>query len=101
MKALSKSPVIQDKLNLETAIIVWKDLQLYFAQGKLLVVNQSIDLLETAAIIASNNVEDLERLIASSQIEFASPDWVKSHCVETTELWAVVVSPYVITQLKN
>jgi len=91
----------KDKLNLETAKIEWKDLQLFFAQGKLLVVEPSSDLVEVAAIVADNSIEKLENLIAKSQVSFATPSWIKLNCQETTLLWAVVVSPYVIAQLEK
>ncbi len=91
----------QQKLNLETASIEWKDLQLFFAQGKLLVVDSKQDLVQVASMIADNAVQELESLISNKKIEFATPDWVKANCQENTVLWAVVVSPYVICQLNN
>jgi len=89
----------KDKLNLETAKIEWKDLQVFFAQGKLLIVEPSSDLVEVAGIIADNSLDKLESLIAKSQVSFATPSWIRESCQETTLLWAVVVSPYVIAQL--
>ncbi len=91
----------QQKLNLETASIEWKDLQLFFAQGKLLVVEPNSDLVRVASLIADNELKELESLIEQQKIEFATPDWVKNHCQQSTSLWAVVVSPYVICQLKQ
>ena len=89
----------KDKLNLETAVIHWKALEAFFAQGKLLIVSPSADLVSTAGIIAENSVKELESLIEAQEIEFASPEWVRKNCVDETELWAVVVSPYVLAQL--
>ncbi len=91
----------QQKLNLETASIEWKDLQLFFAQGKLLVVEPQSDLVKVASLIADNQLEELENLIKQQRIEFATPDWVRTNCEQTTSLWAVVVSPYVICQLNQ
>jgi hypothetical protein len=91
----------KEQLNLETAIIHWKALEAFFAQGKLLIVAPSGDLVNTASIIAENNVTKLEKLINSQMIEFASPKWVRKHCTEETGLWAVVVSPYVLAQLQS
>jgi len=91
---------IQEKLNLETAVIKWQDLQLFFAQGKLLVVSNDRDLIEVSSIIANNQTDELSELIEEQNVEFATVEWVRGNCQEQTELWAVVVSPYVVTQLK-
>ena len=89
-----------DKLNLETATISWKELELFFAKGKLLVIEETMDLVKVASIIASNDTEALSELIEKHDVAFPSTDWVKKHCNPETKLWAVVVSPYVIAQLK-
>ncbi len=91
----------KQKLNLETATIPWKDLQICFAQGKLLIVEQSVDLLETATHIAENSTEKLEYLIDLNKVAFATPKWIKQHCCDNTILWAVVVAPYVMAQLSK
>ncbi len=89
-----------DKLNLETATISWKELELFFAKGKLLVIEETMDLVKVASIIASNDTDALSELIERHSVVFATTDWVKKHCKPETEFWAVVVSPYVIAQLK-
>lgn len=98
---MSEQLSTQQKLNLETASIEWKDLQLFFAQGKLLVVKPNSDLVNVASLIADNELKALEDLIKQQQIEFATPKWVKENCQQTTLVWAVVVSPYVICQLSK
>jgi hypothetical protein len=91
----------KEKLNLETATIAWNELQVFFAQGKLLVVEQPHDLVHVASLIADNDVEKLEILIEDHQVAFVTADWIARNCEESTQLWAVVVSPYVIAQLVN
>ena len=98
---MTEQVTTKQKLNLETATIEWKDLQVFFAQGKLLVVSKDSDLVSVASIIADNKLSALESLIETQQIAFATPAWVKEHCQENSLLWAVVVSPYVVTQLKD
>jgi hypothetical protein len=98
---MSEQPTTQQKLNLETASIEWKDLQLFFAQGKLLVVEPSSDLVKVASLIADNKFKELESLIEQQKIEFVTPKWVKLNCQQDTLLWAVVVSPYVVCQLNQ
>ena len=88
-----------EQLNLETAQIKWLDLQVFFAKGKLLIVDDSIDLIETASLIADNDTTKISELIESHKIAFATIEWAKQHCKELTDFWAVVVSPYVVAQL--
>ncbi len=92
---------LDEKLNFETALISWNELQLSFAQGKLLIVDTSIDLIETASLIAENSAKEMQKLIKRNKVAFASVDWVKKYCNDKTELWAVVIAPYVVAQLKN
>lgn len=89
----------KEQLNLETAEVYWPEIQVFFAQGKLLVVAPQLDLVEVATLIADNQVDQLKQLIANEQVSFASTEWVKKHCSDVTLLWAVVVAPYVLTQL--
>ena len=90
---------LSEKLNLETAQISWKELELFFAKGNLLCVSKTRDLLTVAEQIASNKQHDIENLILAKDIEFASPEWVKNNCTKNPTLWAVVVAPYVVCQL--
>lgn len=91
----------QEKLNLETASITWKELQICFAQGKLLITDSKADLIEVATIVAENDTNKLQSIIETGKIFFATPKWIKNHCDDSTNLWAVVVAPYVIAQLKR
>ncbi len=91
----------RDKLNLETATIEWKALELFFAQGKLLVVEPEADLVGIASLIADNDISALEVAIENQQVSFATAAWVKANCQQNTQLWTVVVSPYVVTQLET
>lgn len=96
---MTKQITTEQKLNLETATIAWKDLQLFFAQGKLITVEFGSDLVRVAGLIADNSIPEIESLIESQKISFATPDWIKKNCKEETLLWAVVISPYVVCQL--
>lgn len=106
MTAINKNSTIppklptQEKLNLETAIIKWKELQLFFAQGKLLIISNTVDLIEVATVIAENDETKLGKLIEALQVQFATPDWITANVQDSSDLWAVVVSPYVVAQLK-
>ncbi len=90
----------QEKLNLETAVLSWKELEICFAQGKLLIVDSSCDLIEVATQLSESNLSDIQKLIDKNLIQFASPEWIKNNCHPDTPLWTLVVAPYVVSQLK-
>jgi hypothetical protein len=92
---------LREKLNLETAEIPWKELQICFAQGKLLIIDTAADIIDIASLISENDSEKLKHLIHNDNIAFATPEWIKTYCHEDTLLWAVVVAPYVVAQLKK
>ena len=92
---------LQQKLNLETGIITWKELELFFAKGNLLRVQHDEDLIAVAELIALNQEKELSLLIENSKINFVQADWVKKNCQPSSEFWAVVVAPYVICQIKS
>ena len=90
---------LKERLNLETAKISWKEIEAFFAKGTLLQIEESEDLVNVAELIAANNEKEIETLIVNKKIAFATTDWVRKNCKPTTQLWTVVVAPYVLCQL--
>ncbi|WP_444994108.1 DUF2288 family protein [Aliikangiella sp. IMCC44359] len=90
---------LKTKINLETAIVHWKELELFFAKGSLICVTNNCDLVTVASQIASNQKEEIETLILDRSIQFVTPEWAKKYCLDNPKLWAVVVAPYVLCQL--
>ena len=95
------SDQIFSKLNNETALVQWQEVELFFARGQMLQVEPSQDLVAVATSIAQDNKSQIEQLMQTGQLAQATAAWVKAHCVSDTQLWAVVVSPYLLVQLKN
>ncbi len=91
----------KEKLNQETAILTWKELEVYFAQGKLLTVTPSCDLIDVASKISDNDAKQLEHLIDKKLIQFATPNWIRENCTDDTQLWTVVIAPYIISQIHS
>ena len=50
-----------EKINLETAKISWKELELFFAKGNLLKVSRHQDLVKVAEKVAGDQQQDIER----------------------------------------
>lgn len=89
------------KLNSETATALWKELEVFFARGQLLVVSKDQDLIEVAMAVHLDKKPKVEQLLQSGKLVQPDADWVKQHCTAETLFWAVVVAPFVIIQLKH
>jgi len=86
------------KLHSETAQISWIELQRFFAQGVVINVDSSLDLVEVAMMFAEDESNKLKPLLESKKVEPPTNQqaitWYESEAV----LWSVVVAPYVLVQ---
>lgn len=86
------------RLNQETARIPWPDLQRFFAQGKVIWVQNGLDLIETALLIARDDTQSVATEMTRGSIA-PVPDQQAKHWFETqASLWAVVVKPWILVQ---
>lgn len=90
---------LRERLNLETARITWRELERYFAGGKLVHVDTTLDLVEVATTFAEDNAQKLQEWIQARQVvklrDETAIDWAKRN---PNNLWAVVVVPWVLVQ---
>ncbi len=89
------------KLNSETAVASWKELEIFFARGQILVVSNDHDLIEAALAVHLDRKQDIEQMLRLQTLKQPDPDWVKNNCTADTPFWAVVVAPFVLVQMKN
>ena len=87
-----------EKLHLETAKISWLEIQRFFAAGRVLLVDESLDLLETAVPLVKDDTVAIGQLIDKTLIEVPSDDQAKSWFDHQASMWAVVVKPWVLIQ---
>ena len=92
------SQTLKAKLNLETAQVAWTELQRFFAQGSVIWVDESLDLIEVAQLVAQDDTETVrawmeDKLLAPVRVEQA-----KCWLSEDTWLWSVVVRPLILVQ---
>ncbi len=98
------SPMTQEpstlyaKLLGETASISWKELEPFFAKGALLWVESDLDLIEAAQAVAENQAEKVAAWLAEGTLEKLSATRASDLFERDPELWAVVVSPWILTQ---
>jgi len=95
---MQSEPTLLEKLHSETAKILWHDLQPYFANGSLLLVDQSLDLIKVAVEFAEDNADKLKDKIESGLICAPSNDQARSWYADNADFWAVVVAPFVLVQ---
>ncbi len=95
----SASPAF-GKLNQETALIPWQELQRFFASGQTIFVSSKLDLIHVADAFTHDNkalVESwLQQNLVSKVSDQQAIDWIQSNA----DVWSVVIKPWVLVQNK-
>ncbi len=86
------------KLLGETARIHWEELQPFFARGALLWVAEELDLIAVAEAMASNDTERVRAWLEGGEVAKVGEAKAADLVERKPELWAVVVSPWVLFQ---
>ncbi|HET7833941.1 MAG TPA: DUF2288 domain-containing protein [Gallionella sp.] len=86
------------KLNNETARIPWKELQRFFASGATLAVSAELDLVEVAFHISEDNQAQVIQWVNVGLLNKVTDAQALEWYDADAEVWAVVVSPYVLVQ---
>ena len=85
----------------QTGRIRWSELQRTFAQGRLLLVADGLDLIAIAKAIIDDATEKVEPLLAGQQIGHISAAQAKQWYADEQEFWSVVVAPWVLIQISQ
>jgi hypothetical protein len=86
------------KLLGETAKISWQELQPFFARGQLLWVGVAMDLVEVAQAVAEDDRAKVAAWLQAGQVAKVEETLAQDFLARDPELWAVVVSPWVLIQ---
>ncbi|MDQ2076458.1 DUF2288 domain-containing protein [Marinimicrobium sp. ABcell2] len=89
---------LKTELNLETARISWRELERFFANGSALAVSPGLDLLDVATAMAQDRAQEVNDWLESGQLGPVSDDQALSWHQDDTELWALVIKPWVLVQ---
>ena len=99
MKSPDEDPYsIRDKLNSETAKIPWRELQHFFAAGKILHVEPYLDLIDVALAMHQDNTDLVQHWLDASRLSPVNDTQAKDWYASDTLLWATVVKPWVLVQ---
>lgn len=98
MTAPDTQEIYRAKVNLETSRIAWKELQRFFASGVAVSVSADLDLVEVAFQISADNKAQIEQWLIAGQIGKVADEQALAWFEADADMWAVVVSPYVLVQ---
>lgn len=91
--------VFRAKVNLETSRIAWKELQRFFASGVAVAVDAELDLVEVAFQFSRDNKAQVERWLLTGKVGKVLDSQAAAWIAADAEMWAVVVSPWVLVQV--
>ncbi|MDR0280370.1 MAG: DUF2288 domain-containing protein [Paucimonas sp.] len=86
------------KLLGETAVIEWKALERFWAKGDLIWVDPTLDLIEVAQAMADNRSESVALWRNAGTVGPVSSEQAFDLQSRDPEIWAVVVSPFIVIQ---
>lgn len=86
------------KVNLETSLISWLELQRFFAAGLAIRVHNDLDLIEVAYQFSIDNKALVEDWLTNKLIAPVSDQQASHWYDQKTAVWAVVVKPWVLVQ---
>lgn len=86
------------KLLAETAKVKWSELTTLFNGGALIRVAGELDLVSVAEAIADDDATQVATWAAAGWLEKMPQSLASDYEARDAELWAVVVSPWVIVQ---
>ena len=98
VSAETSDELVLAKINSETARIPWKELQRFFASGKTLLVDSDLDLVEVGFSFHQDQAESVAQWLEQEKISAVSTGLAKQWIENNTEVWAVVVKPWVLIQ---
>jgi hypothetical protein len=89
------------RINSETARIPWRELQRFFAAGKVFHVHPDLDLVDVACALQEDDVERVRGWTDAARLGPVADDQARRWLDADASLWAVVVKPWVLVQDKD
>jgi hypothetical protein len=92
--------VLKAKIISETARINWLELQKFYAAGSLIQVSAELDLVDVAFAFSQDDKTSVQHWLQSGQVDRVSDTQAVLWLEQQAELWAVVISPWILVQDK-
>lgn len=82
----------------QTAKIAWSELQRFYAQGQVLQVSDTLDLVRVAKEVHDDNKVVVEQWISTGEIVHVSDAQALQWFDTDASVWSVVVAPWILVQ---
>jgi len=89
---------LRQTLNIESGKCNWKEIQVQFARGMVVVIDASLSLIDVAENFIKDDKASIETWMNNKKIWRAMDDDAKRWVAEDPIFWAVVVPPWVLVQ---
>lgn len=89
---------LRDKVNRETARLPWTELLKHFAQGNVVWVADTLDLVDVAVRISHDDKASIGQWMAAGLLAKVSDEQAQAWLTQDARLWASVVSPFILVQ---
>ena len=86
------------KIVAETAKVAWQEVEVFYAQGKLILVCSSLDLVEVAYQLSVDNTNKTRQWIEARKLVREFSEQAKIFSANSSDLWCVVIKPWVLVQ---
>ena len=86
------------ELKKEVGVINWKELERFFASGKLIIINNDLDIIDVAYKFNIDDSDLISSWIESDKLGFVTDDQAKSWSNVNKEFTCIVVAPWVLIQ---
>ncbi|MDP4536551.1 DUF2288 domain-containing protein [Alkalimonas collagenimarina] len=92
--------LIKAKITSETARINWLELQKFYAAGSVVAVDVALDLVDVAFAFSQDDSAQVQSWLEQGSVARVSEPQAQQWFDAKQELWAVVISPWVLVQDK-
>ena len=89
---------LRQTLNIESGKCNWKEIQVHFARGMVVVIDPSLDLIDVSTKFIKDDKIAIENWMSEKKIWRATDEDAKRWVKDEPEFWAVVVPPWVLVQ---
>jgi hypothetical protein len=93
-----KDTELRDKINRETARLPWTELLKHFAQGNVVWVADTLDLVDVAVRISHDDKASIGQWMEAGLLAKVDDQQAQRWLETDAQLWASVVSPFILVQ---
>lgn len=90
---------LRQTLNIESGKCEWKEIQVQFARGMVVVIDQNLDLIDVSEKFVKDDKAAIESWMNENKIWRAQDEDAKRWVKDEPTFWAVVVPPWVLVQV--